>query len=135
MLKFKHIKRIACLLLLGFSCALVQAAESDKVFELRTYTTVPGKLDALQQRFSEHTVALFEKHGMTNLGYWVPLDAEKSKNTLIYIISHKSMVAAKASWSAFVQDPEWKKVRKASGQIVEKVDSVYMTATQFSQIK
>lgn len=135
MKQLKFVGLVACFMSLLLASISANSAEPEKVFELRTYTALPGQLGALQQRFSNHTVAIFESHGMTNLGYWIPVDAEKKKNTLIYIISHKSMEAAKANWAAFIQDPEWKKVRKASGRIVEKVDSVYMTATSFSKMK
>src|ERR671915_365763 len=65
-------------------------AQPDKrVFEIRTYYTHPGKLDALNARFRNHTVKFFEKHGMTNVGYWVPMDPPQSDNTLIYIVAHK----------------------------------------------
>lgn len=94
-----------------------------EVFELRTYTTNEGKLDNLNARFRDHTVGLFKKHGMESVGYWVPTDEAQSKNTLIYVIKHASRDAAKASWQAFLADPEWKVVAKASqvdGQILAK---------------
>jgi hypothetical protein len=114
---------------------VIQAQSKGKVFELRTYTTHEGKLDALQARFRDHTTRIFKKHHMTNVGYWVPQD---KPNTLIYIISHASREAAKANWDAFRADPEWQKVQKeseAGGKIVAKVESVYMDATDYSAIK
>lgn len=114
------------------------AAANGRVYELRTYYTNEGKLPDLQARFRNHTLKLFQKHGMKNIGYWVPQDAPGSQNTLIYIISHESRDAAKKSWAAFVADPEWKKVREASeanGKIVSKVESVYMDATDYSPMK
>src|SRR5579872_698221 len=81
------------------------------VYELRTYTTNPGKLPDLHKRFRDHTMALFEKHGMKNVGYWVPTD---KPDTLIYIVQHKSRPAADQSWKEFSSDPEWKKVYKES---------------------
>ncbi len=113
------------------------ARAADRVFELRTYTTYDGKLAALKARFRDHTVAIFNRHGMTSIGYWVP-DGEKSKNTLIYIIAHPSMEEAKKHWDEFRNDPEWKKVSADSekdGKIVSHVDSVYMTPADFSGIK
>lgn len=109
-----------------------------KVFELRTYYTHPGKLPDLQARFRNHTTALFEKHGMTNIGYWVPQDEPAHSNTLIYVVSHASREQAMKNWAAFGADPEWVKVRTASeanGKIVEKVDRVFMDATDYSTIK
>ena len=113
------------------------AAES-KVFELRTYTTYEGRLPALLARFRDHTIQLFEKHGMKNIGYWVPTDEPRSKNTLIYLLEHKSREAARRSWEAFRADPEWIKVRDASeanGKINEKVESVFLESTDFSKLK
>ena len=102
-----------------------QAANANRVFELRTYYTLEGKLPDLQARFRNHTTTIFQNHNMTNIGYWVPEDEPKSKNTLIYIIAHPSREAAKKNWDAFRNDPEWKKVAAASevnGKIVEKVE-------------
>src|SRR5690349_6226970 len=90
------------------------AMAEDRVFEIRTYTTLEGKLPALIARFRDHTIKLFEKHGMTNIGYWVPQDAPRSQNTLIYILAHSSRDAAKKSWDAFRADPDWQKAQKAS---------------------
>ena len=91
------------------------AASYGDVYELRTYTTQEGKLGALNSRFRDHTVRLFKKHGIESIGYWVPTDEVKSKNTLIYVIKHKSREAAKTSWKAFLADPEWKKAASESG--------------------
>src|SRR5258707_10372907 len=113
-------------------------AQNKRVFELRTYHTLPGRLPALQARFRDHTVALFKRHGMTNIGYWTPQDAPVAENTLIYIIAHESREAAKKNWDGFRADQEWQQVSKASeadGKIVEKVESVYMDATDYSPIK
>jgi hypothetical protein len=117
---------------------VAEAKSSDRVFELRTYTTHPGRLDALHARFAEHTIPLFERHGMTNIGYFVPQDAPLAENTLIYIVAHDSREAAKASWAAFVADPDWQEAREASmrdGLIVDKIENVFMSATDYSMMK
>src|SRR3984893_2026765 len=104
-------------------------AQNKRVFELRTYRTLPGRLPALQARSRDHTTKLFEKHGMTNIGYWTPQDAAASATPFIYMLAHVSKEAAKTSWEAFRNDPEWQQVQKASeadGKIVEKVESVFM---------
>jgi NIPSNAP len=115
------------------------SAASARVFEMRTYTTNEGRLPALETRFREHTMQLFEKHGMKNVGYWIPQDGEKHTNTLIYIISHESRDAAKANWKAFASDPEWQAVAKASeadGKILSKApESVFMDPTTYSPIR
>jgi hypothetical protein len=113
-------------------------AKGERVYELRTYYCLPGRLEALHKRFKDHTLKLFEKHGMKNEMYWTPTDPKLKDHVLIYIVSHDSMDAAKKSWDAFRSDPNWIKVRDASekdGKIVEKVESVYMTATEFSPKK
>jgi hypothetical protein len=119
--------------------ALVAHAQgAARVYELRTYTTHPGKLDALNARFRNHTMRIFEKYGMKSVGYWVPQDAPASQNTLIYVISHESREAAKKNWDAFRNDPEWQKARtesEAQGPIVVKVDSVFAQPTDYSPLK
>ena len=90
------------------------------------------------KRFRDHTVAIFNRHHMTSIGYWVPQDAPRSGDTLIYILAHPSREAAKANWAAFNSDPEWQKVRtesEANGKIVNHVDSVFMKPADFSEVK
>ena len=131
------------LLLAGFAAgALTQhtltAQSAARVFELRTYTAPDGKLGELHARFRNHTLRIFEKHGMTNIIYLSPMDAPAAENQLVYLLAHKSREAAKESWTAFQNDPEWKKVSSESqvnGRIVAKVDSVFLTATDYSPLK
>lgn len=102
------------------------------LYELRTYTTNPGKLDALHARFRNHTQRLFEQHGIQNIAYWTPTD---KPNTLVYIVAHKDRESAAAAWAAFVADPEWQSVYAASiagGKLVVNIDSVFMAATDYS---
>jgi predicted GIY-YIG superfamily endonuclease len=106
-----------------------------RVFELRTYTTNEGKLPDLQKRFREHTVDIFNRHGMTSVGYFTP---EDKPNTLVYVLAFPSRDAATKSWAAFRDDAEWKKVSAASeanGKIVNHVDSVFMDPTDYSPMK
>ena len=115
----------------------VQAA-NNRVFELRTYTANEGKLDALHARFRNHTLKIFQKHGMTNVGYWAPKDDPLAKDTLIYVLAHASREAAKKSWDDFRNDPEWKKVQaesEAGGRLVKKVEFVFMDPTDYSPMK
>ena len=129
------IRKLLLLLPLMAAAAFAQ----DRVFELRTYTCNEGKLETLKARFRDHTIEIFKRHGMESIGYWVPQDPEKSKNTLIYILAHPSREAARKNWAAFVADPEWKKVAAASeanGKILAKPpESVFMDPTDFSQLK
>jgi hypothetical protein len=122
----------------GWSRDGVQAQAANRVFELRTYTAPDGKLGELHARFRNHTMRIFEKHGMTNVVYLSPQDAPLSQNTLAYLLAHKSREAAKASWSGFVNDPAWKKVDTESqinGKIVAKVESVFFDPTDYSPMK
>lgn len=108
---------------------------ANRVFEMRTYYTHDGKLDDLQARFRNHTTKFFEKHGMTNVGYWVPRD---QPNTLVYILAYPSREAATKAWDGFRKDEGWIAARTASeanGPIVAKVVSVFMDPTNFSAIK
>jgi NIPSNAP len=112
-----------------------QAQSANRVFEMRTYYTHEGKLDDLQARFRNHTTRLFEKHGMTNVGYWVP---REQPNTLIYILAYPSKDAATKAWDGFRKDEVWITARTASeanGPIVAKVVSVFMDPTNFSGLK
>ena len=123
------------LLLLTLCCGFAMAA--DRVYEMRTYTCFPGKLEALKTRFKDHTIRIFKKHGMESVGYWVPMDDRKD-TTLIYIISHASREQADTNWKEFSADPEWKKVSEESqvnGKIVSKVVSVFGDPTDYSPMK
>lgn len=104
--------------------------KSGKFYELRIYHAFPGKLEDLHKRFREHTVKLFEKHGMEVVGFWGPTDKEHGSETkLHYILAYPSREARAASWKAFQADPDWVKARTASevnGKLVEKVEQVYL---------
>jgi hypothetical protein len=118
--------------------AVVQAQDANRVFELRTYTAPDGKLGELHARFRNHTLRIFQKHGMTSVIYLAPQDAPASQNTMAYLLAHKSREAAKESWAAFAKDPEWQKVSQESqvnGKIVAKVESVFFDPTDYSPIK
>jgi hypothetical protein len=110
-----------------------------RVFELRTYTAEPGKLDALNARFRNHTNRLFEKHGMTIIGFWMPAKQKEGEEQLIYILAYPSKDAADKSWKAFREDPEWQKARAESekdGKLLSKPpESVYMKPTDYSPLK
>lgn len=133
------------MLLAGFAAGRVSQSEAvmhaqpgHRVFEMRTYTAVEGKLDALQARFRTHTTRLFQKHGMTSIAYWTPADGPQAKNTLIYILAHADREAAKKSWDAFRADPEWVKARtesEAQGKVVDKLESVFLNPTDYSPMK
>jgi hypothetical protein len=112
-------------------------AESNRVFELRVYHAVPGKLPALESRFRETASKLLAKHDLKAVGYWVPEDAPASENTFIYILAHPSREAAKKNWDALLADPEFQAMAKSeqTEKLVEKVDATYMHPTDFSPMK
>jgi NIPSNAP len=138
-------KTILAALVVVFGLALYASAVAkgerkvdDRVFELRTYHAAPGKMDALNARFRDHTCKLFEKHGMTVIGFWNPSDPKQAEQKLVYLLAFPSREAAKRSWKAFQDDPAWKAAKEASekaGKLVEKVESVYMSPTDYSPMK
>ena len=102
-------------------------------FELRIYTAAEGKFDAMLARFRDHTVDLFAKHGMTNIGYWTPV--ENPDGLLYYVLGFPDRDAREASWAAFIADPEWQTAKTASesdGVLVANIDSMVLQATDFS---
>ena len=108
--------------------------DSATVYELRIYHAAPGKLDELVARFRDHTDKLFAKHGMKSVAYWTALDEPVKSSTFFYILEHPSREAAAANWKAFQDDPEWQSVKaksEANGKLVEKIDSTYLTLTDF----
>ncbi|WP_082474711.1 NIPSNAP family protein [Sphingomonas sp. Leaf343] len=106
------------------------------IYELRTYYPAPGKLAALNARFREHTLALFARHGMTNVAYWNEAPSpEAPDGRVIYVLAYPDRAARDAAWKAFGSDPEWRAIAAASeanGKLVAKVDSVFMTMTDYS---
>ena len=138
------LKKTHCLVLLAAAFFLspfagmdfAQAEEKNRVFEIRTYYANEGKLDALLARFRDHTVALFKKHGMTNVGYWVP--ADNKENKLVYILAFPSREARDQAFKAFSADPDWQKAYKEStkdGRLVKKIVNDFLAGTDFSKIK
>lgn len=131
----KRLQFLGLMLLTGLSSLAVGAADPapPRCFELRIYHAAEGKLDALNARFRDHTTALFARHGMTNVAYWMPL--ENPQRLLVYLLSYPDLAARGNSWKAFQADPEWLAVKTASevsGALVEKVDSRFLAPTDFS---
>jgi hypothetical protein len=114
------------------------AGGKDRVFELRTYTASPGRLDALLARFRDHTDALFVKHGMTPLGYFTPAEGDRQKDTLVYLLAFPDRAAREKSWQAFRDDAEWQRVKAESevnGPLTTKIESVILGPTDFSRLR
>jgi hypothetical protein len=109
----------------------------ERLFELRIYTAHPGKLEALHQRFRDHTNRLFQKHGMELVGYWTPVEGDEAKDTLIYVLAYPDRESREKSWKAFQADPAWQKARDEShkdGPLVKKVESKFLAPTDYSPI-
>jgi hypothetical protein len=116
----------------GPNLTIKNVDEQSRCFELRTYTVVEGNsIDLLHARFRDHTTALFQKHGMTVIGYWQPV---AQRDTLVYMLAYKDAAARDAAWAAFQADPEWVKAR-TDMQVNVQVDSVFMSATDYSPMK
>ncbi|MCY3566116.1 MAG: NIPSNAP family protein [Gammaproteobacteria bacterium] len=123
---------------LGAGLFITISAQDQKLYELRIYKSTEGNLGNLNARFRDHTLRIFEKHGMENIGYWTPTSEEERDDTLVYIIAHDSQEAADASWGAFIQDPEWAEVAEASnanGQILAGIERKFMVATDYSPLQ
>ncbi len=127
----------------GVSTRFAQAGSpprevADRVFELRTYTVPDGQFPALNSRFRDHTTKLFARHGMTNIGYWTPLDTPLVGTTLTYVLAYPSREAATRSWEAFRADTTWRRVRaetEAAGLRVLRVESRFLTPTDYSTLR
>ena len=118
------------------TAAVASAAGIGPVYELRTYTAAPGRLGDVLERFKDHTIGIFSRHGMVTVGFWVPMDAKDAAgDKLVYLLRHPSRDAAVGNWAAFHADPEWQSVSKASeahGKIVIHTESVFLAPADFS---
>jgi hypothetical protein len=126
----------------GFSACLLWAADpsgegassSGLVYEMRVYYAAEGKLDDLNARFRNHTMEIFTRHGITNVGYFMP-EGENPERKLVYFLAYASREAREKSWKEFGADPEWKNVAKESeknGRLVTKVESTFLQPTDYS---
>lgn len=131
---------LAVVILAGVSVEHVRGGKKmeQRIFEMRTYYAHPGKMKDLHARFRDHTNKLFEKHGMTLIGYWSPMDEKQAEEKMVYLLAFPSKAAADKSWDGFRKDPDWAKARDASevnGKLVAKIESVYLNPTDYSYIK
>lgn len=130
-------RRFLSMMALAFAAPIVWGSDGNaaenKCFELRIYTPAPGKAEALDTRFRDHTVGLFKKHGMTNVGYWVSIDPADER--LFYLLSYPDRATRDASWKSFMTDPAWKTAQaesEKSGKLVAKVESTFLHPTDYS---
>ena len=109
-----------------------------RTFELRTYTAAEGKLPELSARFRAHTIGFFKKYNMEVIGFWIPQDHEKSKDTLVYLLAFSSREAAEKSWADMLADPEWKRIfaeSEVNGKLALNIDRLFLDATPYSPMK
>lgn len=129
---------VAAVLMMFAISVPAEAADGSRVFEMRTYTTNDGKLEALHARFRDHTIRLFKKHGMDVIAFWTPQDDELSQNTLVYLLAYDSIEARRKAWAAFLADPEWQKAYAESikdGKLVKSIESTFLAPTDYSPLK
>jgi hypothetical protein len=138
---------VCCMALVAFAAGSLMTArlahmdhvraDSNRVFELRIYHTVPGKLPALESNFRDTWSKLLAKHDLKVVGYWVPEGAPAWDNTFIYLVAHSSREEAKKNWDAMLADPEVQEALKSeeANKLVEKIDRMYMRSTDFSPMK
>ena len=111
----------------------IEAQSSSGVFELRTYTTIEGRVQQLVTRHRDGAIPLFEKHGMRVVGFWIAADPPRSTTTLTYILAHESREAADRSWDAFMNDSARDDYEHEL--IVENVERIFLHSTDFSPIQ
>lgn len=129
---------VALLAVLGGLGLAAEPPSAGKVFEWRTYKANPGKLDALNARFRDHTCKLFKKHGIEIVGFWMPTEGEDAKDMLYYLVTFPSVEAQKQAWKSFFDDPEWKKIKADSekdGVLVKEMSGMILKATDYSPMK
>jgi hypothetical protein len=107
------------------------------IYELRIYHAVPGKLAALNRRFEHTTLKFFEKHGIRQVGFWIPVIGN-SNNDLYYILEWENLDERERRWGAFQSDPEWIKARaesQADGPLYTHITNLILSPTSYSNMK
>ena len=107
-------------------------------YELRTYTTMPGRLPDLHKRFAEVTLKIFERHGIRQVGFWTTVFGENTNNELIYMLAWESLAEREQKWVAAMRDPEWVekfKASEANGPLVSQIKSNMLWAAPYSALK
>ena len=107
------------------------------IYELRTYEAEPGKMMALQGRFRDHTMKLFERHGLKVIGFWTYAHGGWS-NQLVYLLAFEDMADRDAKFAAFGADPDWQRAREESesdGPLVTRIRSDLMRPTDYSPLQ
>ena len=107
------------------------------LYEYRVYEAMPGKLDELHARFRDHTLELFEKHGIRNVGYWT-VDVGDANDRLIYIVAFEDAADRERAWASFGADPDWHQIvaeSEANGKLVARILNSTLTPTDYSPLR
>jgi NIPSNAP len=107
------------------------------IYEQRIYTCIPGKLPALLSRFENHTLKIWERHGIRPAGFWTVLIGE-GNHDLHYMLAWDSLADREKKWNAFQADPSWRKARDESekdGPLIANIKSALLRPTLFSTVK
>jgi hypothetical protein len=107
------------------------------LYELRTYEAMPGKMPALNRRFSDVTLGLFQQHEMEVVGFWTN-EVGGFSNELIYMMRFADMADRERKWAAFAADPAWQKARAASevdGPLTARIRAQFLRPTAYSPAK
>jgi NIPSNAP len=112
-------------------------ADGNRVFELRVYHAVPGKLPALESRFRDKTSKILTKHNLNVVGYWITEDTPTWDNTFVFLLAHPSREEAKKNWDAMRADPEFQEIVKSeeAEKTLEKAEVIHMRPADFSSMK
>jgi hypothetical protein len=111
--------------------------EVSMIYEMRVYHAVPGRLPDLLKRFENHTLKIWEKHGIKQAGFFTTLIGENNQQ-LVYFLQWESLADREKKWGGFMVDQEWLGVRaetEKNGQIVAKVINQMLAPTAFSSVK
>ena len=107
------------------------------IYELRVYRAVPGRLPNIMARFAQHTLRIWERHGIRQAGFWTTLIGDSNQD-LTYMLAWESLAEREAKWATFQADTEWLAVRaetEKDGPIVANIHSQFLTPTAFSSVK
>lgn len=106
------------------------------LWETRVYTVAPGRMPDLHQRFRDHTLRLFERHGIKPVGFFVN-EVGGASDQLTYFLSFDSHAQREESWRSFLADSEWHEVKSASestGPLVVRIDNTLLKPMDYSPI-
>ena len=107
------------------------------LYEWRIYSAVPGRMEALHDRFEKVTLRMFKKHGIKVVGFWETVVG--TSNTLYYMLAFDDMAHREKAWNAFASDPEWLEAKKATeeragGSLTERVENILLKPTRYSPL-